>query len=85
MDMLAPEQRERTELYREKREFSPIMEKQIVDRLAQGQETFPDIITCPTKSCRNPLTVKNEKEYLDLACGNCGWTKRIYKQKKDGV
>jgi hypothetical protein len=84
MDMFAPEQRERTELYRVKREFSPLMEKQIHDRLAQGQETFPDIITCPNRSCRNPLVVTNEKEFLNLTCGNCGWSKRIYKQKKDG-
>lgn len=84
MDMFAPEQGERTELYREKREFSPLMEEKIQAQLAQGQETFPDIITCPNKSCRNPLKVKNEKDFLDLACGNCGWSKRIYKQKKDG-
>ena len=85
MSMFAPEQGERTELYREKREFSSIIEKQITDRLEQDQETFPDIITCPTGSCRNPLNIKNEKEYLDLTCGNCGWTKRIYKQKNRGI
>ena len=81
MDILAPEQREQTELYREKREFSSILEKKIKDRLAQNQENFSDIITCPNKSCGNPVKVNNEKEYFNLVCGNCGWSKRIYKQK----
>jgi len=83
MDTLGPEQRERSELYREKREFSPLMEKQILERMGKGKERFPDIITCPKRSCRSPIKVNVEVEHVDLVCPLCGWKKRIYKQTQD--
>lgn len=81
MDMFAPESREKIELYREKHIFSDKIEKELLRKLDAGQETFPDMITCPVQSCRNPIKVEVKVEMIELSCTNCGWNRLIKKQK----
>ena len=81
MDMFAPESREQFEKYKENQIFSEKMEKQIKDKLKNGQEIMPDIIVCPNKGCRNPLKVDIKKDVIELYCANCGWEKKIKKDK----
>ncbi|MFH1712553.1 MAG: hypothetical protein ABH846_04965 [Patescibacteria group bacterium] len=81
MDLFAPEQREDVERYREKQKYSDVIEHKIVDRLAAGQEKFPDIITCPNDSCRSPVKVEVLDDEFRVICPNCGWQK-VVKRKK---
>lgn len=57
MDLFAPENRESTETYRESKILNPDVEKRIIDRVADGHESFPDAPICPITRCKNPLHV----------------------------
>jgi hypothetical protein len=81
MDMFAPESRENIELYREKNIFSDKVEKELLRKLNMGQETFPNMVTCPVQSCRNPIKVDVKEDMIELTCTNCGWSRLLHKQK----
>jgi hypothetical protein len=76
-----PEIRERKETYREKQMISPEMEEKIREKLAV-QETYPDIVYCPNRSCGTPVEIVEEQDSIALRCKNCGFDRIIPKKKK---
>ncbi|MBU0624937.1 hypothetical protein KKF05_01195 [Patescibacteria group bacterium] len=75
-----PENRERSELYWEKRRLSENIIQKIVERFETGQDTMPDLITCPIQSCRYPLRVEFLTDRIELSCTNCEFRQTIKKE-----
>ena len=81
MSIFNPEFRETPELNREAREFSKKTEAQLMKRIEDGHESFPDTIGCPNPSCQHPLKVSVGEVAVEILCNNCGFAKTY--QKKD--
>jgi len=77
MNTFNPEARESKEKYYEFSKFSENMEKKLLEVLKANREVFPDLVTCPKQSCRTPVTVNIKKEFIELLCPKCGWSKII--------
>ncbi len=73
--------RERTELYWEKRRLSESIEKDLQKALNSGREVIPDMINCPNSSCRYPLQVKFVDDCVELRCTNCEFKQVIKKDE----
>ncbi len=82
MDIFAPENRESIEKYRESRVYSSEIEKQILDRISEGLERFPDIMFCPHKNCRNTLKIELLSDFIRVYCNTCGWEKIISRNSR---
>ena len=77
VDMSIEIDRERTETYWEKRRLNENVEHDLLAKLEAGQESMPDVISCPVASCRCPLTVNFLADRIELACSNCGFRQTV--------
>lgn len=75
--MFDPENRENRESFFEQRKLSKRVESEIYRALENKKEFFSDIITCPNKTCKTPVSVNLQQDKAVLLCPNCGWTKII--------
>ena len=73
------ESREDKESYFEHNHFSEHIESTLKKILKNGAEVYPDIVTCPIASCRNPVKIEIRSDEVELVCPNCGWHKIVRK------
>ncbi|MFH1253011.1 MAG: hypothetical protein V1664_01620 [Candidatus Uhrbacteria bacterium] len=83
MSLTSPENKEQLEMYWEHNHFSADTEKRLKGILDAGKDRIPDIIFCPSKSCRTPVNTKIDTECIKLSCPNCGWAESVYKEEKE--
>lgn len=79
MSLSSPENKERLELYWEHNHFSESTEKRLKKILEAGRENVPDLVFCPSPSCRTPVRTKIDHHQITLVCPQCGWAHVIHR------
>ncbi|TAK04117.1 hypothetical protein EPO34_03115 [Patescibacteria group bacterium] len=78
MSVFAPEFRENRESMFEARKLSKNIEQEVQRALQQKKERFPDIVSCPIRSCGTPVRIEMRGDEAVLVCPNCGWQTTIH-------